>query len=366
MAHRISSFKAIVNTFEQSAFIPPSGWFRLLTRNNHWQTIVGSEAIRNKLFKVERNFQTTEERFDTDCGDFFDVEYSIDFETNEKVVILLHGLESNIKGPLITRMATAYASKGFGFCLVSFRGCNGVDNDSPGSYHFGFTQDVDFVTRTIHERFPTKKIYLSGFSLGGNVILKYLGELGDNALSLNVIGGIATCVPFNPIECQPKLDTGFNRAIYSENFLKTLKEKAELKIKRFPDAFDIETVRQCKTIGDFDQAFIAPIYGFKDKYDYYRQTGSLWWLPKIRVPTIVINALDDPFVEESSLPTLADIGPTAPVRVIYHAYGGHCGFKADQPPAPHGWLAEEMSLALSHIDRQYERFSQANASFIFS
>jgi predicted alpha/beta-fold hydrolase len=218
----------------------------------------------------------------------------------------------------------------------------------------------------LHQRYPNKKIYLSGFSLGGNVILKYLGELGDRASKdLNIIGAVATSVPFDPLASQPKLDQGFSRAVYSENFLKTLKAKAELKILRFPGSFDIEAVRRCKTIGDFDQAFIAPVFGYLDKEDYYRKTGSKWWLSKIRVPTVCINALDDPFIEETALPTDRDT-QGAPVRLIYHRHGGHCGFMAHTPPAAHGWLAEEMARALLHIHTEYEKYLKVNASYIFT
>lgn len=106
-----------------------------------------------------------------------------------------------------------------------------------------------------------------------------------------------------------------------------MKKKAELEIQQFPDAFDIEAIRRCTTIGEFDDAYIAPIYGFEDKVDYYRKNGSKWYLNKIRVPVIAINARDDPFIEESSLPTMEEhVGDLAPVRLIYHDHGGHCGF----------------------------------------
>ena len=122
---------------------------------------------------------------------------------------------------------------------------------------------------------------------------------------------------------------------------------------KFPHAFDINAVRQCTTIGDFDDAYIAKIYGFEDKVDYYRKSGSKWWLNKIRVPTIAINAVDDPFIEASSLPGEADVG-SAPVRLIYHEKGGHCGFVSRDNEAPHGWLAEELGRALDHIHRGVE------------
>lgn len=193
--------------------------------------------------------------------------------------------------------------------------------------------------------------------------MKLLGELGDQASEFGICGAVATCVPFDPIMSQGKIDKGFNRAVYSENFLATLKAKAEIEYLQFPQAFDIERIRRCKTIGEFDDAYIAPIYNFTDKVDYYRKTGSKWFLSKIRVPAIAINAYDDPFIEEGSLPSAQDVGDEAPVRLIYHKNGGHCGFLADQESyrlpdsnledelyvPSHGWLADELARAIWHI-----------------
>lgn len=151
----------------------------------------------------------------------------------------------------MTKMANAFYMNGFSVALVSFRGCNGEDNLLPGGYHVGFTHDLKLFLNTLHNRYPQRSIYLSGFSLGGNVILKCLGELGDSAAVLNIKGAAVTCVPFDPAACQRKLDVGFNRVVYSENFLRTLKQKAEEKIKKFPNSFDIEAVRKCNTIGTY-------------------------------------------------------------------------------------------------------------------
>jgi hypothetical protein len=127
-------------------------------------------------------------------------------------------------------------------------------------------------------------------------------------------------------------------------------KKAERQYLRFPGAFDIEKIRSCRTIGDFDDTFIAPIYGFEDKTDYYRKSGSKWWLHKIRVPTVALNARDDPFIDEDSLPSEEDV-QDAPVKLIYHNHGGHCGFiPADRESnGKSGWIAEEIGRALYHI-----------------
>lgn len=204
----------IVSSFAARKFLPWRGLFGILS-NCHVQTIVGSEAIRVPFGPMDRPFDATIERFETPDGDFFDVEFSDNVNNQCRgLVVLLHGLESNVRGPLVTRMATAYYRSGFGCCLVSFRGCSGQENNTPGAYHLGFTRDVDLLTKILHERYPYLPMYLSGFSLGGNVVLKFLGELGDQAAVRGIKGGVVCSVPFDPLG--GKIDRGFNRIAYAE------------------------------------------------------------------------------------------------------------------------------------------------------
>jgi hypothetical protein len=269
------------------------------------------------------------------------------------IVVLLHGLEANAKGNLMTKMAEEYMKKGFGCVLVSFRGCNGIENRKVGAYHLGFTKDVDQLTAFLHKKYPNRPLYLSGFSLGGNVSLKFLGELGDKAeKDRNLRGACTMSVPFDLVESGAKIDKGFNKIVYAGNFLRTLIKKAEKQHALFDGKvpYDIEAIKRCRTIGDFDDAFIAPIYDFADKYDYYRKSQAKSWLHKIRVPCVNINAIDDPFIEASSLPNEEHV-QDAPVRLIYTEQGGHCGFvdvnNNDR------WIAEEMARAMLHIHEGY-------------
>jgi len=375
------NLKAYVQSFPQSLFQP-----FFYEQNRHWQTIVGSGAISQKFFgPPKRPFNVIEERIETKDNDFFDVEYTTDFEISRKIVILLHGLESNTKGGIMTRLAVAFQSKGFACCLVSFRSCNGIQNRNPGAYHLGFTDDLKQLVEIIHERYPMKSIYLTGFSLGANVVLKYLGELSETANNYNIRGAAVICVPFDPAACQKMIDKGFSKLVYTGNFLNTLKKKAEIQHALHPTSFDLQAVLSATTMGEFDNAFIAKIYGFKDNMDYYNQTGAKRWLRYIRVPTIAMNARDDPFFDEAALPcAIQDVGDLAPVRMIYHEYGGHCGFYTQQKymgydqqkssistltqgiGAPdssddvdveyakvpdHGWLAEELARILEYFDR---------------
>ena len=345
---------ALVNSFQSRPFIPKGG-SASFQANPHWQTIVGSEVLTVKFTgkNYPRDFETTSERIATPDNDWFDIEFTSNTNANTLggIVVIMHGLESNTRGPLVTKMCSAYLQAGFSCVLVSFRGCSGEDNLTMGGYHLGWTQDLDLVTQLLHDRYPNRLIYLSGFSLGGNVCLKFLGELGDAAAERGIAGAAVTCVPFDPIASQGKLDVGFNRVVYSGNFLSTLKKKAERQIVRFPGAFDIERVRSCNTIGEFDDEFISSIYKFQGKLDYYRKNGSKWWLSGICAPTLAINARDDPFIEESSLPTRVDVGE-APVRLVYTDHGGHCGFLAnelEEAEAGCGYLAYELSRFLSHV-----------------
>ena len=396
----VDSRSVVVQSFPARQFIPKSGPFGLFA-NQHWQTIIGSGALQTKFFGMpKRPFESCVERFTTADGDFFDVEFveslitdndssnrpldstvKLSKTSSKGIVVILHGLESNTRGMLVTNMATAFLERGFSCCLVSFRGCGGELNLTPGAYHVGFTSDVNLVCQKIQERNPNLPIYLSGFSLGGNVILKFLGELGETAQNKrNIYGAAVTCVPFDPSPTQKKVDAeGFNKLVYAKNFLKSLKKKAEIQHKMFPNAFDIERLRNCSTIGEFDDCYIAPIYGFDDFQDYYKKSASKQYLKLIRTPAIAINAIDDPLIDENSLPNEIDIGPIAPVRLIYHANGGHCGFDASKtsyttlyssnngtssnidtsnsntniefrrPIPAYGWLADELARAIDHI-----------------
>ena len=202
--------------------------------------------------------------------------------------------------------------------------------------------------------------------------MKFLGELGETAITRNIMGAAVFCVPFDTVQCQKKIDQGFSRVVYSGNFLASLKKKAERQYKQFgdknPNFIDIKAIRACSKIGDFDDAFIAPIYGFKNKLDYYTQSASKQYLHKIRVPTIAINAIDDPFVDEFTLPTEKDDVGEAPVRLIYTKTGGHCGYLSKPDPAipGHGWISEELSRVLQHIHAETSKLSESAANLMVS
>lgn len=164
-------------------------------------------------------------------------------------------------------------------------------------------------------------------------------------------------MPFDAVRSSSKIDSGFNRLVYSANFLNTLKGKAARKHEQHRDEdgqgpYDLERVMRCSRIGDFDDEVIANLHGFEDKNDYYRQSCSKQYLPRISVPALCINAVDDPLIEKAGLPTDADVG-RAPVRLVYHEHGGHCGFfegGREPPNEEDRWLPLELARFLSHVD----------------
>lgn len=210
-----------------------------------------------------------------------------------------------------------------------------------------------FAIRRLHEEDPRRRIYLTGFSLGGNVILKCLGELGDEAARLGVKGAAVACVPFDAVKSSGKIDRGFNRFVYAANFLSTLKVKAARKHEQHQGPYDLGRVLTCSTIGEFDDEVIATLHGFAGKVDYYEQSCSKQYLPRVRVPALVVQAMDDPFIDERGLPTEADVG-TAPVRLNYYDHGGHCGFITGREgpgmAEEDRWLPLELARFLQHVD----------------
>lgn len=270
------------------------------------------------------------------------------------VVVLCHGLESCSRGPHTVRIARALADRGHTVAAMNYRGCSGDLNKSLKDYHLGFTEDLAHYVDLLSARLPEgARIYLSGFSLGANIVVKYLGERSEAELQRSKIFGAAVqCVPFDPVASQMKLDRGFSRAVYSSRFLATLKKKALQKAALYPGVVDVERIKAAKTIGEFDEAYVAPVYGFANNKDYYNRVNTKPLLRRISVPTLVINSRDDPFIETASLPTAEDTG-NAPVRLVYTDRGGHLGFI--QSLRKESYTTAEIADFLTHVDNLHRQ-----------
>jgi len=267
------------------------------------------------------------ERWETPDGDFIDVDFAGPAAAPRRLV-LFHGLEGCSDSHYARALAAHAGERGWRVALPHFRGCSGEPNRKPRAYHSGDTEEIDWILR----RFE-KPIHAVGVSLGGNALLKWLGERAEDAKAL-VRRAATVSAPIDIAAAGRALDRGLNRMLYTRHFLATLKPKSLAKLERFPGLYDAAKVRAARCFRDFDDVVTAPLHGFRDVDHYWSAASSAPWLERIRVPTLVLNARNDPFLPEHAL--LAATRKAAPcVMLEFPRTGGHAGF-------PHRWLAHRV------------------------
>lgn len=248
-------------------------------------------------------------------------------------VILLHGLEGSSDAHYMRAMASSCLVQGWNTIRVNFRGCSGRPNHTERSYHSGASDDLDAVVQWAETKYPNERFVLIGFSLGGNVCLKYLGEVGRRA---SVVGGVAVSVPCDLNGSSKVLAKRINR-VYMRRFMKDLVKKLELKNQNLGTDFDISTFRKMKTFAEFDGAYTAPVHGFASAEDYWTRSSSLHFFHKIDVPALLINAKDDPFLSKRCFPeTIARNSDFFYLETP--ADGGHVGFLTSVLHRSYSWL----------------------------
>ena len=307
-------------------------------------SIAGEPDIHGEHFWDER------QRIHTPDGDFFHVDYK--YHVNEEakeaspkgLVIVVHGLQSNSNSSLSVDLGRAYQREGFDVACINFRGCSGVPNNNLKGYHLGFTDDLkQYLSIMNNGSEKPPPIFLSGFSLGANVVLKALGELGSRAFDeFSVYGAAVTGAPFDNernINCVQK--AGFNKLVYNNNLLESMKRSYLSQLERFPDSkeamvLDKDEISKVTEISAFENAVIAPLFGFKDNIDYYRKTNCINFLDDIEVPTLIMNAADDPFFDPDYFPTefCCHSGEgrrkRSPISMVRTQHGGHLGYMFHQ------------------------------------
>jgi predicted alpha/beta-fold hydrolase len=318
----------------QSTF-KPAWWLK----NAHLQTIFPA---------FFRNTQTPgalrRERLSTRDNDFIDIDHS--GENGQPIVILLHGLTGSSESGYIKGLQHTLAKLGFRTVALNFRGCSGESNRLARCYHSGETEDIHFLYQTLREREPETPMAAIGFSLGGNVLLKWLGEQGDR---LDLFAAIAVSVPLVLSICASKLDSGFSK-IYRKNLLNELKQYVRLKLQHL-ETLGIETeaekIRQLGNLADinsfwqYDDIVVAKLHGYRDVHDYYQRSSSRQFLKSIVVPTLVIQAADDPFMTLEVLPEEHELSPSVHLEIAQG--GGHVGFVAGAYPfRPRYWLEQRI------------------------
>ena len=294
-----------------SNYTPP-----ILFRNGHFATIY-SGIIRSVNGVVQKR-----ERLILSDGDFMDLDWSDSSTPTKKLVVLLHGLEGDAQRPYITGSAKILNQNGYDACAVNYRGCSGEPNKKYRSYHSGVTEDLIEVLDHILNTKNYSEIYLKGFSLGGNLLLKYLGE--GNNVPKELKGAVAISVPCNLNDsCQQLLSP--KNILYAIRFKGNLLGKLRQKQQLFPEKISDADIKRIKTLKDFDDIYTSQAHGFEDALDYYKKSSSLQFLPHIQVPSLIINAKDDSFLGPECYP-VKETDKNAKLFLEMPNYGGHVGF----------------------------------------
>jgi predicted alpha/beta-fold hydrolase len=249
------------------------------------------------------------------------------------LVVLFHGLEGSSRSHYARALMAAVREKGWRGVVVHFRGCSGEPNRLPRAYHSGDSAEVDWVLKRLRPRTP--RLFAIGISLGGNALLKWLGETGAAAGEV-IERAAAVSAPVDLMAAGDALDRGLNRFFYVRHFLSTMKKKSLVKLARYPRLFDAARVRAAGTLREFDDLVTAPLHGFRDTDDYWTRASSKPWLRAIQVPVLVLNARNDPFLPSRALPTPREAAP--PVLLEQPESGGHVGFVSGRFPGNLGWM----------------------------
>lgn len=262
------------------------------------------------------------ERIETRDQDFLDLDWSYAQKKSDSVIILLHGLEGHAQRPYVTGSAKLFNQNGVDAVGVNFRGCSGEDNRFYNSYHSGATNDLDDVVKHCIEKKGYSKVFIKGISLGGNITLKYLGE--DRDIPKQIKSAIAISVPVHLNGSAKELHKTKNKA-FAIRFKKHLVDKLKVKILQFPDRISVAEINSIKTLRDFDEVYTSKAHGFFDALDYYEKASSLQFLNDIRVPTLVMNALNDSFLSSECYP-VKEAKNNPNLHLEMPKYGGHVGF----------------------------------------
>jgi predicted alpha/beta-fold hydrolase len=303
-------------------------------RGGHAQTIY-------PYFLARPSIPYRRERWELDDGDFIDIDW-LEGTASAPLIVLFHGLEGSSNSHYVVSTMALLREIGWRAAVVHFRGCSGSPNRLPRAYHAGDSSDIHHILQRISaingESGKQSPVYVVGVSLGGNALLKWLGEQGRQACQL-VDGVVAVSVPLDLAAAGKALASGFN-LLYTRHFLDTLKRKALGKLDLFPGLFDPAAIAACTTLYEFDNVVTAPLHGFRNAEDYWRRSSSKPWLKYIEVPTLIVNAINDPFMPPHALPGHTDV--SSMVVLEFPDEGGHVGFLDSPFPGRLTWLPERI------------------------
>lgn len=303
----------------QSKFSPPPG-----LRNPHVQTVLASKWVR------PAPVQCLPQRVELDDGDFIDLAHTPD--TGGPIVCLFHGLAGCIESSYAAGAMARLTAAGYTVVFMHWRGCSGEPNRLPIAYHSGATSDIRWLVNRLQQHYPDRHLHALGFSLGGNALLKYLGE-EQSATPLS--SALAVCPPLMLDVGADTMNRGLARG-YQRYLVTLMRRQHEAKRTTYPELELPVADASLNSFWAFDDAITAPLHGFDDVHDYYARCSARQFLQHIRVPTHVLCAADDPFFTDKVIPARQELGPSVRLEVSHH--GGHVGF-LDGLSDQHGrWL----------------------------
>ncbi|MFN0127008.1 MAG: YheT family hydrolase [Verrucomicrobiales bacterium] len=268
------------------------------------------------------------ERWSTPDGDFIDVDFLDAAESEAPLLVLFHGLEGSSQGAYALAFAEWARTTGWHYAVPHFRGCSGELNRAPRAYHSGDFEEVGWILDRLRTT-RGRPVYTVGISLGGNALLRWAEEMGEQATAVaHAVAAVSS--PIDLAASGRSLDRGINRLVYARHFLRTMKPKALAKWAQYPGLFDRDRLMAAETLYDFDNAFTAPLHGFRNTDDYWSRASAKPHLSRLRLPTLLLNARNDPIVPINSLPMATEANRF--VTLWQPGQGGHVGFAAGYPP----------------------------------
>lgn len=306
---------------------PPDEWPRppAWQRGGHRQTVAAAFWARRTPSALPA---WRRQRWNTPDGDFVDADTLLP-PVPQGLVVLFHGLEGSSRSHYAQALAWVALQRGWGVVVPHFRGCSGEPNRAPRAYHSGDHAEIDWMLARAAALAPALPLWAVGVSLGGNALLRWLQEQGAAARA-RVRAAAAVSAPLDLTAAGAAIDRGLNRWLYARHFLRTMRRKARALARQHPGVLDVRRAVTARTLRVFDDAFTAPLHGFAGVDDYWRRASSKPHLARIQVPTLVLNARNDPFVPAASLPHAGEVGPW--VRLWQPRQGGHVGFAQRRHP----------------------------------
>jgi len=293
------------------------------------------QTIYARLLARHYQIEYRRERWDTPDGDFIDLDWTQASGRDDKLLVVFHGLEGCSRSHYALSLMAMAQQLGWRGVVPHFRGCSGEINKLARAYHSGDSAEIEWILRRLKRENPGSDIYVAAVSLGGNMLLKWLGENGGDAVKV-VERAVAISAPVDLHAAARALDFGHRRALYTRRFLRSLRGKVLAKIETHGLDIDPAAVHQCSTFRAIDDIYTAPIHGFKDADDYWTRASSKPLLKQIQIPTLMINARNDPFLPASALPADEDV--SASVTLDFPRNGGHVGFVSGRFPGSLDWL----------------------------